>query len=95
MATNDSTLTVLQAVALAGSPNRTSALNQARLIRKSGSGTLEIPLQLAAIEKGKTPDTLLEQDDIVFVPFSWMKNVAMSTASIVSSTGSAAIYLAK
>lgn len=94
MATNDSNLTALQAVALAGSTNKTSSLNQARLIRKTASGTQEIPLQLSAIEKGKTSDTLLQPDDIVFVPFSWMKNVAMSTASIASQTGSALIYLA-
>jgi polysaccharide biosynthesis/export protein len=93
--TNDSKLTVLQAVALAGSTNKTSVANKARLIRKTGATTQEIPLQLASIEKGKASDVQLEPDDIIFVPFSWMKNVATSTASIVSQTGSAAIYLAR
>src|SRR5579863_6607259 len=93
IATNDSKLTMLQLVAMAGSTNKTSK-NNLRLIRKGPDGQQkEIPVQLAAIQKGKQPDIPLQQGDIVYVPFSWMKNTAMTSSSIVSSTASAAIFV--
>ena len=93
IATNDSKLTMLQLVAMAGSTNKTSK-STLRLIRKSADGQQkEIPVQLAAIQKGKQPDIPLQQGDIVYVPFSWMKNTAMTSSSIVSSTASAAIFV--
>lgn len=93
IATNDSKLTMLQLVAMAGSTNKTSK-STLRLIRKSPDGQQkEIPVQLAAIQKGKQPDIPLQQGDIVYVPFSWMKNTAMTSSSIVSSTASAAIFV--
>jgi polysaccharide export outer membrane protein len=90
--TNDSRLTVLQAVAMAGSANKTSVQSHVRLIRKTSEGQQELSVQLAAIEKGKQPDLILQPDDILYIPFSWMKNVAMNAASITASTSSAAIY---
>jgi polysaccharide biosynthesis/export protein len=93
IATNDSKLTMLQLIAMAGSTNKTSKTNL-RLIRKTPDGQQkEIPVQLAAIQKGKQPDIPLQQGDIVFVPFSWMKNTAMSASSIAASTSSAAIFV--
>jgi polysaccharide export outer membrane protein len=62
------------------------------LIRKSGSGYIEMPLQLSAMQKGKRADMQLQPDDIVYVPFSYMRNLAESSSGIVSSLGSAAVY---
>jgi polysaccharide export outer membrane protein len=93
--TNNGQITVLQAVALAGSTNKTSLADRAKLIRKTGPANTETPLQLAAIEKGKLPDVELQANDIIFVPFSWMKNMAMSASTIAASTSSAAIYAIK
>jgi polysaccharide export outer membrane protein len=90
--TNDSRLTILQAIAMAGSANKTSVKSHVRLIRKNVQGQQEIPIQLAAIEKGKQPDMPLQADDVLYVPFSWMKNIAVSASSIAASTSSAAIY---
>jgi polysaccharide export outer membrane protein len=90
--TNDSRLTILQAIAMAGSANKTSVKSRVRLIRKNVQGQQEIPIQLAAIEKGKQPDMPLQADDVLYVPFSWMKNIAVSASSIAASTSSAAIY---
>lgn len=93
IATNDSKLSMLQLVAMAGSTNKTAKANL-KLIRKDANGQQkEIPVQLAAIQKGKQPDIPLQQGDIVYVPFSWMKNTAMTSSSIVSSTASAAIFV--
>jgi polysaccharide export outer membrane protein len=90
--TNDSRLTVLQAIAMAGSANKTSVKSRVRLIRKNLQGQEEIPIQLGAMEKGKQPDLTLQADDVLYVPFSWMKNMAVSASSIAASTSSAAIY---
>jgi polysaccharide export outer membrane protein len=93
IATNDSKLTMLQLISMAGSTNKTSKSNL-RLIRKEADGQQkEIPVQLAAIQKGKQPDIQLQQGDIVFVPFSWMKNTAMSAANIAASATGASIYM--
>ena len=92
IATNDSKLTMLQLVAMAGSTNKTAKSNL-KLIRRDADGQQkEIPVQLAAIQKGKQPDIALQQGDIVYVPFSWMKNTAMTASNIAASTSSAAIY---
>ena len=90
--TNDARLSVLQAIAMAGSANKTSVLSHVRLIRTTGQGEVELPVHLDAIQKGKQPDIALKPDDIVYVPFSWMKNVAMSSSSIAATTAGAAVY---
>ena len=92
IATNDSKLTMLQLISMAGSTNKTSKSNL-RLIRREPDGQQkEIPVQLAAIQKGKQPDIQLQQGDIIYVPFSWMKNTAMSAANIAASATGASIY---
>jgi polysaccharide export outer membrane protein len=92
MTTNDSKLTVMQAIALAGWANNTSKTSRIRLIRRTPQGQNAIPIQLAEIQKGKQPDLTLQPNDVLYIPFSWMKNVAMSASSIAASTSSAAIY---
>jgi polysaccharide export outer membrane protein len=90
--TNNSQLTVLQALAMAGSGNKTSILSKARLIRKTPTGAQEIPLQLSAMQKGQVPDMQIQPDDVLWVPYSWMKNITMSPSSIAASATSALIY---
>jgi polysaccharide biosynthesis/export protein len=93
MATNNSHLTVLQAIATAGSANKTSIQSHVRLIRSTPDGTTELPVNLNDIQKGKQPDIALQANDIIYVPFSWIKNTAMSASAIAASTASAAIYV--
>jgi polysaccharide export outer membrane protein len=92
MSSNDSHLTLLQAIARAGSANKTSKQSKVRLIRVTEQGKQEIPIHLDAMEKGKIPDMDLQANDIIFVPFSWMKNIAMSSSQIAASTANAAIF---
>lgn len=93
MVTNDSTLSVLQAISLAGGTPPTAVPSHARLIRKQPDGThAELPLQLSAMQKGKRPDIPLQADDIIYVPFSYARNMAIGAGSLVGSTSSAAIY---
>jgi polysaccharide biosynthesis/export protein len=93
MVTNDSKLSALQAISLAGGTPPTAVPSHARLIRKQADGThVELPLQLSAMQKGKRPDIPLQSDDIIYVPFSYARNMAIGAGSLVGSTSSAAIY---
>ena len=90
--TNDAHLSVLQVIALAGSANKTAVQSHVRLIRTTEHGPVELPVHLDAIQKGKQADIALQPNDILYVPFSWMKNVAMSSSSIGAATAGAAVY---
>jgi polysaccharide biosynthesis/export protein len=93
MATNDGILTLLQAVALAGSDLPSSTSNRTRLLRKQPDGTyVEMQIALNKMEKGKAPDMLLKPNDIIYVPFSYIKNMGANLGGIVSSVGTATIY---
>ena len=93
MVTNDQKLSAVQAISLAGGTPPNAVPSRARLIRKQADGShVEIPLQLSAMEKGKQPDIQLQADDIVYVPFSYARNVAVGAGSLVGATSSAAIY---
>jgi polysaccharide biosynthesis/export protein len=89
---NNSRLTVLEAIAMAGGVARTASESHTRLIHNSNGQFRERDLPLKEIEQGKAPDELLQADDVIYVPFSFGKNVMMATNSIVASTSSALIY---
>ncbi len=91
---DDARLSLLQAVSLASGANKSANENRARLIRRSNGGFVEVPLQLKDIERGKAADPQLEADDVVFVPFSMAKNIALGATSIFASASSAVIYAA-
>lgn len=93
MVTNDSRLSAVQALTLAGGTPPNAVPSKARLIRKQADGSrVEMPLQLSAMAKGKQPDIELQPDDIVYVPFSYARNMAVGAGSLVGATSSAAIY---
>jgi polysaccharide export outer membrane protein len=93
ISTNNSTMTVLQAIALAGYANHTAALGKSRLVRATPGGVVEIDLEVNAIEKGKKPDVALLADDVVYVPFSFLRNIGINGQGILASATSAAIYI--
>jgi polysaccharide export outer membrane protein len=93
ISTNDSRMTVLQAIALAGYANHTAAVGKSKLVRATPTGVQEIDLQVSAMEKGKKPDVALLPDDVVYVPFSFMRNVGVNGSGILASATSAAIYI--
>jgi polysaccharide export outer membrane protein len=73
---NSGGITVLQAIATAGGTNPMAALNGTKIIRKSPTGPVEIPIQLKKILAAKSPDVKLEAEDILFVPSSAGKTAA-------------------
>jgi polysaccharide export outer membrane protein len=93
MSNNSSQLTVLQLVAAAGGTNHSAVPSHARLIRKDGAaGHTDNPLPLSAMQKGKQADLSLHPGDIVYVPFSYVRNVAAESSGVVAAATSATIY---
>jgi len=92
MTNNDAQLTVLQLLARAGGTGHAAVPSHARLIRRKGDEYVEQELQLSNIQKGKQADFVLQADDVIWVPFSYVRNVATQSAAILSTAGSAAIY---
>jgi polysaccharide export outer membrane protein len=89
---DDSTLTVLQAIAMASGANRTAKEANAVVVRRTATGYKEIPVSLKDMQKGKIPDMALEEEDVLWVPFSYGKNLVITGSSIVAAAGSAVVY---
>jgi polysaccharide biosynthesis/export protein len=77
---DNGTITVLQALALAGGTNHTAKMSGARIIRKTPSGMTETRIQLKKMLEAKVPDLNLQPDDILFVPVSGLRIAASRTA---------------
>ncbi len=91
---DDAKLSLLQALSLASGVTRTAAEKHARLVRTVRGVPVELPLQLKSIEAGHTPDIQLQNDDIVYIPFSFARNMALGAPSIAASASSALVYAA-
>lgn len=89
---NEAKISALELVARAGGTNHSAVPSHARLIRKSGTGYIELPLPLSAMQKGNSADLPLQDADIIYVPFGYMRNVAMNAGGIAASTAGAMIY---
>jgi len=91
--TNDSRLSALQAVAHAGGTPPNAVPSKARLIRKGENGAyVEMPIPLSDMQKGKRPDVALQADDIIYVPYSYLKNMAVNLNALVAAATTASIY---
>lgn len=92
---DNGTLSVLQAVALAGGPNRTAKLDATRIIRKSNgpNGMTETVVPLKKMLRAKAPDVQLQADDILFIPVSGAKMLTgRGIETALALTTSVAIY---
>ncbi|HME35935.1 MAG TPA: polysaccharide biosynthesis/export family protein [Candidatus Sulfotelmatobacter sp.] len=76
---DNGTLTVLQAMALAGGANRTAKLGAARIIHKGPAGMIETKVEIKKMLEAKSPDVTLQADDILFIPISGGKVLAGRT----------------
>jgi len=88
---DNGSLTVLQAMALAGGANHTAKLSAARIIRRGPTGMIETRIQVQKMLEAKIPDVTLQADDILFIPVSGGRvlagrtfDVAMAAAAAVS-----------
>jgi polysaccharide biosynthesis/export protein len=90
---DNGSLTVLQAIALAGGTNHTAKMSGARIIRKGPTGMTETKVPLKKMLEAKAPDITLQADDILFVPLSGARLAASQglQAAITATTGIAIV----
>jgi polysaccharide export outer membrane protein len=88
---NDEVITAVQAMTLAGGPNTTAALAKSVLMRKVNQTYQESRLNLKKMEKGQDKPVLVVAGDIIFVPFSYGRNLAVNGASIIAAASQAAV----
>ena len=85
------TMTVLQALSLAGGMDTASSPQHSRILRAShdSSERAEVPIDLKRIMDGKANDVPLQPDDILFIPSSVPKKAAIRAieAAIQVGTG--------
>ena len=91
-------MTVLQAIALAEDTKTTAMRKQTVIIRsdpQAQDGRKQIPVDLKAILQGKSPDPVLQAEDILFVPDSTGKRAFnRGIESVLQATTGIAIYSA-
>jgi polysaccharide export outer membrane protein len=92
MTNNEAQLTVLELVARAGGTNTSAVPSKAKLIHKQDNSYIEEPLPLSAMQKGNRGDIALQPDDIIWVPFSYLRKFASNAQQVVGQIGSAALY---
>ncbi len=69
-------MTLLQALAYAGGITQVAARSQALIIRPKPDGTREIiHFDVLKLEKGQIADPLIQANDIIFVPSSYLRNL--------------------
>jgi polysaccharide export outer membrane protein len=85
----DGQITLMQALSQAGSTLPTSAVKNLMIFRKTDGQYQKLPVNLDKIVKGKQPDLPLEAQDVVWVPFSYARNIVVNGASIISALSSA------
>lgn len=94
--TSHVSVTLIQAVALAGGLERDAASSRARIIRPAAGGDgkpLEIPVDIPAIFAGKSPDVPLFGNDVLYVPNSVAKSGTRRAAeAILQAATGAALY---
>jgi len=83
------TLSVLQALALAGGLERTAAPRKAKILRPAPGAErrTEIPVDLKKILAGDANDVAMAPEDILFVPGSGSKKAALRTLDAILTMG--------
>jgi len=87
---DNGTLTVLQALALAGGANHTAKISSARILHKGPNGGMtESRVAIKKMLEAKSPDVTLQADDILFIPVSGGKVLAARTLDVAMSAATA------
>jgi polysaccharide export outer membrane protein len=92
---NNTSMSLMKAVALAGSTTKLASLKHAVILRKTSEGTVQIEVSLNDIYHGKSGDLQLRGEDIVFVPLSNLKNYGAMGIQAAIQAAVYAIYAAE
>jgi len=87
------TVSVLQALAAAGGFGKTAKPKECRIMRVVAGSTTrqEVKIDLKAALEGKANDLAMQPSDILFVPSSIKKDVALRTLEAIVASGPAAV----
>ena len=92
----DGKLDVAQALSLAEGTSLPAAVRSIRVIRRNPDGTyVEYPVDYKKISEGKQIPLILKAQDIVYVPVSKSKTVALSGMSIINEAASVTLDVAR
>jgi polysaccharide export outer membrane protein len=94
MTNNESQITMLQALAIAGGLTKSAKQGHARLMRREPDGKFsDRELSVGDLQEGKIPDIAMLPGDVLYVPFSFVRNTAtMGAATIAAAATTAAVY---
>jgi polysaccharide export outer membrane protein len=93
MQNNHSQLTALEAVSLAGGTQPSAVPSHAKLIRRDANGGYqEIAMNFSRMQKGEQPDIVLQPQDVIYIPFSYVRNIFSTSSGIVAGVAGATIY---
>jgi polysaccharide export outer membrane protein len=90
---NNTPISVMQSLSLAGGWDKTAALSKTKLIRKTTEGREEVDLDLKHVTYGSQADISVKDGDILFVPSSITKTMTYrGIEAAISITGGLLIY---
>jgi polysaccharide export outer membrane protein len=85
----DGKISLMEALTQAGSTMPTSSLSKLMLFRKTAGQYQAVNIRFDHMVKGQIPDIPLQAEDVVWVPFSYGRNILVNGASIAAALGSA------
>jgi polysaccharide export outer membrane protein len=86
-------LNVAEALSLASGTSLEAAISNVKVLRKNSDGTwLYIDVPLNKIQKGKAVPMALQDEDIVYVPPSLLKETGINAKAIAGGVGQALVY---
>ncbi len=85
-------LTLMKAAALGGGTTFSGKYSDLRIIRTNGVTRSVVRVDISKVMQGKTPDPVLQADDIVFLPTDWLKG-AIQVGGIGALLGLATLLL--
>lgn len=89
---NNTPVSVMQSLALAGGWDKTAALSKTKLIRKTPEGREEVDLDLKHVAYGSQADIPVKDGDILFVPSSVAKTMTYRGIEASITISSSLIY---
>jgi len=89
---NGGSLSVIEALALAGGTTLQASTRWAVVVRKQGSGVTQFKVPLSRIEIGQALPPQLQLDDALYIPVSTWKAVLINGSNVLSAATSAAIF---
>jgi polysaccharide export outer membrane protein len=80
-------LSLIKVLSLAEGCQVTASLSRARILREATGGRTEIPLDVGKILNGKADDVMLQPQDVLYIPSSTGKRIAIRSVEAAVQAG--------